>query len=80
MELFPTEARAFSNGLCISCGCVAGLGLPFINELNTTLITLIILIYISGIAAVFFFRETKDEYLLKDFYEEIYEDGDIDEP
>jgi hypothetical protein len=61
LEQFPTEIRAFGLNFCLSAGLAAGMGLPFIKELGTELIILIILIYLTASVGIFFLRETKHE-------------------
>lgn len=73
LEIFPTEFRATGFTLTISIGLIAGIGLPFFNELSIGLIILLLLICIAASISVFFLRETKHEKILKKFYTDIFE-------
>ena len=75
METFPTEVRGLGTGLCISIGTLSGIGLPFIKELSSTVIVIVILIFISAGIGVFFLRETKIERCLRHLYSEIFEES-----
>jgi hypothetical protein len=52
-------------------GLLGGVGLPFFKELGTELLVLLILIFATASAGVFFIRETKKEEALKNMYPEI---------
>ena len=64
-----------SFNLAITIGLAGGLGLPFITELGTALLVIIILIYASAFIGTFFLRETKNEHQLRNIYNEIYPDN-----
>lgn len=57
--------------LCMCAGLLGGVGLPFFNSLGTELLVVLILIFASASAGVFFLRETKKEEALKNMYTEI---------
>lgn len=51
---------------------LGGLGFPFINELNTALLLIILLIFLTAAIGTFFLRETKFENELKNLYSDIF--------
>lgn len=57
--------------LCMCAGLLGGVGLPFFHSLGTELLVVLILIFASASAGVFFLRETKKEEALKNMYTEI---------
>lgn len=65
LEQLPTEVRAFGNGFCMSLGVTGGIGLPYIKELNSELIVILILLFVSSTLGINFLRETKNEYALR---------------
>ncbi|CDW88626.1 organic cation transporter [Stylonychia lemnae] len=76
LEQFPTEIRAFGFGTCLSFGMIGGMGLPFINQLSTELLIMIVLIFLTASIGIFFIRETKNEEQLRNIYTEIFPDED----
>lgn len=61
LEQFPTESRAFSWYFCFAFGLVGGIGLPFIDSLNSVLILIVLLLFVKSSIGIFFIRETKRE-------------------
>lgn len=78
-EQFPTEVRGTSSNLCFSFGLLAGVGLPFFEQLSSDLIVIILLIYGTAAIGALFLRETKQEEGLKNVYSEIYNEEIEDE-
>lgn len=72
LELFPTEHRGMALNVTMSLGFVSGLGLPFLQGLSTSLLVVVILIFLSASVSVYFLRETKGEECLRNLYDEIY--------
>jgi len=68
--------RAFGYGTCLSFGMLGGMTLPFIKELNSELIILLVLIYLTASIGVFFIRETKTEEQLRNIYSEIFPENE----
>ena len=55
---------------------LGGMTLPFIKELNSELIILLVLIYLTASIGVFFIRETKTEEQLRNIYSEIFPENE----
>ena len=56
----------------MTMGLISGIGLPFVEELNYTLLIIIILIFIASSIGIYFIRETKEERELFNLFSEIY--------
>lgn len=60
----------------MAVGLLAGVGLPWIGALNTELVVIIMLVFVTADLGVFFIRETKSEEGLKQLYSELYPQDD----
>jgi hypothetical protein len=58
----------------MSIGIISGTSLPWVKDLNTELLVLIIIVFITSALGVYFLRETKTEFTLRHLYTDIYSD------
>lgn len=53
-------------------GLLAGIGMPFVEDLSTPFMIMLLLVFASAGFSIFFLRETKDELDLRNLYSDIY--------
>jgi len=72
LEQYATEHRGMGSSLTVAVGSLGGVALPYFGGLSTTLLLIMILIFLTGAVGVFFLRETKFEEHLRYISDDLY--------